>query len=242
MKAPREDQLKLLELQKIDTRILQLRSARKKHPAVKTLDALAGRKGDLERAKITARSKVSDADRDVARVENDLERLTSRQDVMSKRLQAGEGSHKDLQAMQHELNQMAKRRDDLENELIDVMASQEQARQKVEDLDRQMNAVGEDETKAKAELEESMGEVEHELDEKLATRKQLAGEIDSDLLDEYEYCKDRTGGLGVLEAQGRQIVGMTAELPESEWHAITMLGPDEVYISEDLEAVIIKTK
>lgn len=242
MKASKADQVKLLELQQVDTRILQLRAARSKHPAVKVLDALEGRKADLERAKVTARSAATDANREVKRVENDLERLTSRQDVMSERLAAGEGSHKDLTAMQHELNQMAQRRNVLENELIDVMATFESAQETVSELDRQTEAVGADEQAAIAQLQDAMGEVEAELNEKLAKRDELAGEIDSELLDEYEYYRERTGGIGVYEAKGRQIVGMVVDLPESEWHDITMLAEDEVLMSDELEAIIVKTE
>ncbi|MDO5049937.1 MAG: hypothetical protein Q4D87_08675 [Actinomycetaceae bacterium] len=242
MKASREDQAKLLELQQIDTRILQLKAARRKHPAVKTMEALAGRKNDLQRATVTARSHANDTQRDVKRVEHDLERLVSRQDVMSERLAAGKGTHKDLQAMQHELNQMARRRDVLENELLEVMDVWEGAKEKVAELERQIEAVGADEEKSQAQFHEAMGDVEDELQEKQAKRDQLSGEIDGELIDEYEYCRSRTGGLGVLEAKGRQIMGMTVSLPESEWHDIAMLAADEVLVSEELDAIIIKTE
>jgi predicted nucleic acid-binding Zn-ribbon protein len=241
VKASREDQLKLLELQQTDTRILQLRAARKKHPAVKTMETLAGRKNDLKRAAITATSHANDDHRDVKRVEHDLERLISRQDVMSERLASGQGSHKDLQAMQHELNQMAQRRDVLENELLEVMDVWETAKNKVAELERQIEAVGADEEKAQAELKEAMGDVESELEEKLARRDELAGEIDDELIDEYEYSRERTGGLAVLEAKGRQIVGLTVSLPESEWHEIAMLPDDEVHLSETMDCIIVKT-
>ena len=242
MKASKVDQSKLLELQQTDTRILQLKAARKKHPAVKTMEALAGRKNDLKRAAITASSHANDDHRDVKRVEHDLERLISRQDIMSERLAAGQGSHKDLQAMQHELNQMAQRRDVLENELLEVMDVWETAKNKVAVLERQIEAVGADEEKSKAELREAMGDVEIELEEKLARREELVAEIDDELVDEYDYCRSRTGGLAVLEAKGRQIVGMTVSLPESEWHEIAMLPEDEVHLSETMDAIIVKTE
>lgn len=242
MQASKEHQLKLLELQSVDTRILQLRAARRKHPAVKAMEAMAGRKKDLERAAVTARSHAGDIQREVKRVEHDLERLIARQDVMSERLESGQGSHKDLQAMQHELNQMAQRRDVLENEVLEVMDKYEEANAKVAELERQIDAVGADEEKAKAELGDAMVEVEEELEQKLAKRQELADEIDDELLDEYEYCRGRTGGLGVLEAKSRQIVGMPTALPESEWHEISMLADDEVHLSESLDCIVVKTE
>ncbi|MDO5719343.1 MAG: hypothetical protein Q4P05_01245 [Actinomycetaceae bacterium] len=241
MKATREQQTQLLKLQNIDTRIAQLRAARKKHPSVMALAELTDRREDLERATVTARSHASDVQREVKRVEADLERLVTRQDAMSERLASGEGSHKDLSAIQHELNQMAQRRETLEDEILEIMGKYEAAQERVDELNHQADAVGADQRKCEDELAEAMKEVEAELSEKLAKRDEIAGGIDSDLLDEYEYCRSRTGGIGVLEANGRQIVGQVMDLPESEWHEIVMLADDEVHISEELDCIIVKT-
>ncbi|MDO5729833.1 MAG: hypothetical protein Q4P71_09455 [Actinomycetaceae bacterium] len=242
MKATKEQQSTLLKLQSIDTRIAQLRATRKKHPAVKALDEISSRRADLERATITARSQASDIQREVKRVEADLERLVDRQEIMSNRLAAGEGSHKDLSAIQHELNQMAKRREVLEEEILEIMSKYENAQTRVEALNKQADAVALDETKLKEELSGAMEEVESELSQRTEERNDLASALEAELLDEYEYCRSRTGGQGVLEARGRQIVGQMMDLPESEWHEIMMLGADEVHVSEELECIIVKTE
>lgn len=242
MKATKEQQTTLLSLQSIDTRIAQLRAARKKHPAVKALDELSARRADLERSTVTARSQASDIQREVKKIEADLERLVARQEIMSNRLAAGEGSHKDLSAIQHELNQMAKRREVLEDEILEIMAKYESAQSRVEELNKQADAIGVDETKVKEELAEAMAEVESELSQKETERSNLASLLEHELLDEYEYCRSRTGGQGVLEARGRQIVGQMMDLPESEWHEIMMLATDEVHVSEELDCIIVKTE
>lgn len=242
MKATKEQQTTLLSLQSMDTRIAQLRAARKKHPAVKALDELSNRRADLERATVTARSQASDIQREVKKVEADLERLVARQEIMSNRLAAGEGSHKDLSAIQHELNQMAKRREVLEDEILEIMAKYESAQSRVDELNKQADAITVDEAKVKEELSGAMAEVESELSEKESERASLASSLEGELLDEYEYCRSRTGGQGVLEARGRQIVGQMMDLPESEWHEIMMLAADEVHVSEELDCIIVKTE
>lgn len=241
MEATRAQQAQLLQLQQVDTRIAQLRAAQRKHPALATLEELKGRHADLERARVSARSHAGDQKREVSRVEADLERLVARQDAMSKRLAAGEGSHKDLQAIQYELNQMAQRREVLETEVLTLMDALEDANSKVDAITSQMEALLVAQQEAKDELDGALGEVGEELQQQETTRSQLAGDLAGEILDEYEYCRSRTGGLGVLEAKGRQIVGLMTDLSEEEWHGIMSLGDDEVYFSEELECLIVKS-
>lgn len=241
MQATRAQQEQLLQLQQVDTRIAQLKAAQRKHPALAALEELKGRQADLERARVGARSHVGDKQREAKAVEADLERLVSRQDAMSKRLEAGEGSPKDLQAMQYELNQMAQRREVLESELLTLMDELEEANAKVEAMDKQLQGLQASQEEAKAQLDTSLGEVGAELETQLQQRAQLAGGLEGELLDEYEYCRSRTGGLGVLEAQGRQIVGLMTDLSEEEWHGILSLAEDEVYFSEELECLVVKS-
>lgn len=242
MYASREDQQRLLQLQEVDRRIAQLGAVSRKHPAVSALRELEQRRDDLDRIHITIRSQAKDAERDLKRIEDDLERLVARQDTMGARLSSGQGSHKDLQAIQYELNQMAQRRDVLETELLEAMNTCDEVKQRVAEVRGQIEAIGEDETRLRGELSDALKEVDSELAQKQSERAELTGAIDSALLDEYEYCRSRTGGLGVMEAQGRQIVGMVTDLSESEWHAITSLGDEEVYLSEELECLVVKTR
>ncbi|MDO5722198.1 MAG: hypothetical protein Q4P06_06635 [Actinomycetaceae bacterium] len=241
VEASREQQVRLLELQQVDTRIAQLRAAQRKHPALATLEELQGRHADLERAQAGARSHVGDCKREASGVEADLERLVARQDKMSARLAAGEGSPKDLQAIQYELDQMAQRREVLETEVLTLMDALESAESKVAAIGEQLEALAASKDEAQAELDAALGEVGAELAEQVSKRESLAAQLDGALLDEYEHCRSRTGGLGVLEARGRQIVGMMTDLSEEEWHGILTMGEDEVYVSEELDCLVVRS-
>lgn len=239
MRASKSAQQALLELQELDTRLGQLVASRKKHPAFQTLTELAGRKSDLERAGAAASSVQGDIKRELSVYEADMERLQARQDVMGKRLSSGEGSHKELTAIQHELNQMAVRREKLETQILEVMSRLEKATADLDAIKTQVQALASDAQAARDEYTAAMGEVDKELQEKQARRRELAGELDDELLGEYEHCQQRSG-LGVVAAQGRQLVGMQNALSEYEWHQINTMAADEVYYSEDMECLIVK--
>ncbi|EEH63509.1 hypothetical protein HMPREF0044_1226 [Gleimia coleocanis DSM 15436] len=239
MRASKAQQQALLEVQELDTRIAQLTASRKKHPAFLALSELAGRKSDLERAAAGVSSKHADIKREQAVIENDIARIQARQEVMGQRLANGEGSAKDLVAIQHELNQMATRREKVEAQLMEVMERLETSSADMDAVKAQVAGLAADAEKARAEYKAAMGEVDVELSEKQARRANLVADMDAELLEEYEYCQKRSG-LGVVAAKGRQLVGMVNALSEYEWHQINTLAEDEVYYSEDMECLIVK--
>ncbi|MCS4484946.1 hypothetical protein NXS08_05605 [Gleimia sp. 6138-11-ORH1] len=239
MRASKSAQQALLELQELDTRIGQLGASRKKHPAFVALTELAGRKSDLERAGSAAKSTHGDIKRELSVYEVDMEKLQARQDVMGKRLESGQGSPKELVAIQHELNQMAARREKLETKILEVMTRLEKAAAAMEAIQVQVQALAEDAGKARDEYTAAMGAVDAELKEKQSRRKEIAAQLDDELLDEYEHCQQRSG-IGVVAAQGRQLVGMQNALSEYEWHQIHSLGAEEIFYSEDMECLIVK--
>lgn len=239
MRASKEQQQALLELQEVDNRLAQLNASRKKHPAFLALSELAGRKSDLERAAAAATSKQADVLREQKIIENDVERIQNRQEVMSARLAEGKAAAKDLLAMQHELNQMAVRREKIETQLLAVIERAEKASEIVESVKTQVAALAADAEKARAEYSAAMGSVDTELQEKKKRRAELTALIGDEILEEYEYCQRRSG-IGVVAAQGRQLVGMVNALSEYEWHGINTLAADEIFYSEDMECLIVK--
>lgn len=239
MHASKVEQLALIELQQLDSRLGQLAASRKKHPAFQLLTELSGRKSDLERASAGATSRYGDVKRELTVYENDVERIQERQTVMSARLNSGEGSHKDLVAMQHELNQMAKRREKLETQILEVMTRLEAAQADIDAIKISVQALAAEVQAARAEYQTAMGAVDAEYTAKKTRREELTAQIDSELLDEYEHCKERSG-IGVVAAVGRQLVGMQNALSEYEWHQITALGKEEIFYSEDMECLIVK--
>lgn len=239
MRASKAEQMALLELQQLDTRLAQLTASRKKHPAFQTLTELSGRKADLERAAAGAASRYTDVKRELSVYENDMKRLTERQNVMTQRLNSGEGSHKDLVVIQNELNQMAKRREKLETQILQVMTRLEAAQADIDAIKNNVQALAAQAQEARSEYQSAMGAVDAEYTAKKARREELSNSLDSEILDEFTHCQNRSG-LGVVAAVGRQLVGMQNALSEYEWHQINALGKEEIFYSEDMECLIVK--
>ena len=95
-------QRRLLDLQAIDTALNQLAHRRRTCPSRRTR-ALARELSALEDNRVRAQVAVDDLDRDIRRLERDIERVRARKDKDETRLTAGTGPARELEALQHEI-------------------------------------------------------------------------------------------------------------------------------------------
>ena len=70
---------------------------------------------------------VDDIDRDIARMEKDVEQVRARADRDRARLDAGTGPARELEALQHELATLTRRQGELEDAELELMEQREQA-------------------------------------------------------------------------------------------------------------------
>ena len=103
MKADPEAQRRLLDLQAIDTALAQLAHRRSRCPSSPSSTTLARELSALEDERVRAQVAVDDLDRDIARLEKDVEQVRARKDRDQARLDAGPAPPRELEALQHEL-------------------------------------------------------------------------------------------------------------------------------------------
>ena len=130
-----QDQWRLLDVQANDTRLAQLAHRRRTLPELAQIADLEARIAALDGRLVLARTKVGDCERAVAKAEADVEVVRARARRNQQRLDAGQGSPKELQAMQHELETLAQRQSVLEDEELEVMETLEAAQQEVAALE-----------------------------------------------------------------------------------------------------------
>ena len=83
-----------------------------------------------------SRTELDDVQREVAKAESDVQLVRDRAARDQARLDAGTGSAKDLQAIQHELTSLARRQSELEDIELEVMERAEAAESDVAELER----------------------------------------------------------------------------------------------------------
>jgi uncharacterized protein len=231
--APVADQLRLLDVQALDTRLAQLAHKRRSHPSLAALVEVTGRAEDLDRAKVDAETAVRDARRALLKAETDVEQVRSRAERDQQRLESGAGSPRDLQALSHEIESLAKRQGDLEEVELEAMEAMETAQGELDAIVTQRAALGQQITELEAERDAAFGEIDAERADVEAQRAAVAGGLDPGLVTLYDKVRERTGGLGVLRLRGATTDPLQISLSLTERAEIEAAPAEEVVRSED---------
>ncbi|MFV0253963.1 MAG: zinc ribbon domain-containing protein [Beutenbergiaceae bacterium] len=231
--APVADQLKLLDVQALDTQLAKLAHTRRSHPSIAALEELTARAQDLERAQVDARTAVSDARRAVTKAETDVEQVRARAARDQQRLDSGAGSAKDMQALTHELESLANRQSDLEEVELEAMESLEQAEKALAAISSQREALTEQVEQVTGERDAAFAELDRQAQTVSGQRAAAVGGIDAALVTLYDRVRERTGGLAALRLRGTSTEPLRIQLSLTEQAAIDAAPADEVLRSED---------
>ncbi|SEE00766.1 zinc ribbon domain-containing protein [Ruania alba] len=238
--APAADQRRLLDVQALDTRLAQLAHQRKAHPTLTTLAELTGRAEDLGRAKTATDTLVSDIRRELRKAEADVEQVELRAARDRQRLESGAGSAKDMQALSHELETLAKRQSDLEEVELEVMERLEAAERDAAAIDEQLDALEADTTRVESERDTAFADLDAEIADVTHKRAVAAEGIDATLMALYERVRTQSGGLAAVALQGEATVGVQLSLSLTEKAAIAAAAEDEVIRSEDYGYILVR--
>ena len=241
MKAPHPQQLVLLELQKLDQKESALRHRRQAPPAHETVRELAGRLADLQRAAVTQGAVISDCEREVARIEDEIQRVKARRDRQNERIEKNQVPLRDINSMQHEIAQMDSRISRLEEEQLAAEERTESARAAREQMNAEAQAIEADIEATKARFLEEVAQLDDELRGVIAQRRERAGQIDPELLDEYESARSKNGALAVIEVRDGNPMGF-AELSPMELERIRLTPADELYFAEETGQIVVRTR
>ncbi len=241
MNAESARQLRLLDLQAIDTRLDQIAHARSHLPQLAELADLLGKARLIDDQLVRSRTELGDVQREVAKAESDVQLVRDRAARDRARLDAGTGSAKDLQAISHELTSLARRQSELEDIELEVMERAEAAESDVAELER---GRGELTTRIEA-LEEARDEAFARLDGEAADigapRPTVVDEVGADLVALYEKIRLANGGTGAAALRQRRCGGCQLELNPVEIQRIRSAPEDEVLRCEECRRILVRT-
>ena len=242
MKAAPEAQRRLLELQAIDTGLQQLAHRRKNLPETADADRLAAEVGALDDERITAQVAVDDLDRDISRIERDVEQVRSRSEKDAARLTAGSGPARELEALQHELASLRRRQSELEDAELEVMERREAAQAALDAVAERIGAAREKLAEVEAAREAALGGIAKDEDWKASSRKPLAADLPADLVALYDRIRESSGGIGAALLRGGRCGGCRIELAGSERGRVKAAPADEVIRCEECGRIMVRTE
>lgn len=240
MKADPDAQRRLLDVQAIDTSLAQIAHRRRTLAELAELDRLARELAGLEDERVRIQVSVDDIDRDIARLEKDIEQVRLRADRDRTRLDAGLGPARELEALQHELSTLSRRQGELEDAELELMEKREQLEASLGEVQGRLSAKQAVRAETEARRDATLAELDQEHERKAGSRAPLVADLPADLVALYEKIRESTGMGAALLRSGR-CGGCRLELSGSEHSRVRSAAPDEVIQCEECRRILVRT-
>ncbi|MEO5533905.1 MAG: hypothetical protein ABIR17_02095 [Pseudolysinimonas sp.] len=239
LKASPEDQALLLDLQELDTKLQQLAHRIAKLPERDVVDSLAGQRSGLERLRAEQFGAVEDIRLELSRTESDVAVVDARIARDGDRLRTS-SSVKDVQALEQELEALARRKSDLEDIELGVMETVEARESALATTASDLTALDEALAAATAARDSALGVLESERTHTAANRQTVASKVPADLLALYEKQRDRYG-IGASHLRGGVSGASGVALNSTDMNVVRAAAPDDVLLCPDSNAILVRT-
>jgi uncharacterized protein len=238
--APVADQHRLLVVQDLDTRLDQIAHRRREVPALATIVALDARLKDLGSALVTSRTAARDLGRELAKAEADVEQVRARARRDQERLDSGQASVKDTQALSSEIEHLVGRQAQLEEVELAVMERLEAHTAALDELEAANAEVERQRAAADAERDAAFAALDDEAAAVRVERAAAVDGLDAGLVALYEKLRTQLSGRGAAALVGRQCQGCRMELNPVDLDAIKAAPPEQVVRCEECGRILIR--
>jgi predicted nucleic acid-binding Zn-ribbon protein len=241
VKADHFDQQKLLALAAEDVALSQLAHRRRTLPELAAVDsAIEAERGFAEQV-VRAETEVRDLQRDVKRLEGDVDTVRQRAAKDQKLLDSGSVVAKQMTDLQHELESLARRQSDLEDQELELMEQLETAEATLSRAQEGQAKAVADRERAEQLRDDALADIAEGTTRHEAARSAAAASIPADLLALYERIRTQTGGTGAAMLKARQCQGCRLELFGRELAAVRSADPHEVVRCDNCGRILVRT-
>ena len=238
--AATTDQWRLLDVQGLDTRLNQIAHRRRTLPEHAELTSLGERASTLRDELVGAQTQTSDVARELAKAEADVELVRQRARRDQARLESGQGGHKELESLQHEVATLSRRQSALEDVELEVMERHEALTAEVERLAGERDGLQAQVDEATRRRDAALTALD---DEALALDRQRVGMVaglDAALLALYEKIR-ATGVTAAAMLRQRRCEGCRMELNGQDLQRIRAAADDDVLRCEECGGILVRT-
>lgn len=188
---------RLIALQDADTAIDRLRARRRALVEGSELAEVRGKADAAEAGLGELRLQLDEIGRDQTRFEHEIDSMTQKERAEQTRMYDGSiVNAKELEALQHEIASIRKRRSDREDELLALLEVREQLEASAAAAERETTALRAEAEEAAGAAGEELAHVDADLVERSAERDAIVPEIEPDVLELYEDLRRLKKGIG----------------------------------------------
>ena len=242
MKADPFVQLRLLDLQALDSALDRLAHRRRTLPELAEIERLDALVDGLRDGIVRAETELSDLAREQEKFEREIDQVRTRKARDEERLASGAITNpKQLQDMEHEVATLTRRQSDLEDGELEVMEKVETVQAQLDELTGRRDAHLSDRAAAEERRDASLAEIGAEVERTTAERAELAATFPADLLALYEKIRANEGGIGAGAIERGRCGGCRLDLMGNEKADIRAAPVDAVLRHEECGRIMVRT-
>jgi hypothetical protein len=242
VKAAPDDQLRLLDLQALDTALDRLTHRRRSLPELAEIDELQARVIRLADDIVLLETEDSDLSREQSKVDADVDLVRSRMERDKQRLDSGQvGSPRELENLQSEIESLHRRQGELEDVELEVMEKREVAQGRLDELrqEREQTTLTLSDTEQRRDT--TWAEIDAEADKTATQRAELGGSLPTDLVALYEKVRSASAGVGAAALHRGRCEGCHLQLNTTDLNRIREADADEVLRCEECRRILVRT-
>jgi len=241
LKADTSRQWRLLDLQALDTRLDQIAHRKATLPEIAELRVLEAEISAVNDDLVRARTALQDVQREITKADTDVQLVRERTARNQARMDAGQGTAKDMQALQHEVASLARRQSALEDIELEVMERAEGLAGDVARLEAASAGMTARADDLKAVCDKNFGELDAEVEQIARSRADVVAGVGDDLVALYEKIRASSDGIGAAVLRKRRCEGCNLELNQGEINRFTAADEDEVLRCEECRRILVRT-
>ena len=241
MQADHFDQQKLLALAAEDVALSQLAHRRRTLPENAAVEAAEEAQRASSADVVRAETEVRDLDREQKRLEADVDTVRQRAARDQQRLDTGSVTAKEATGLQHELESLARRQGDLEDQVLELMERRETADAALAAAEQALAAAEAEGQRATQVRNDALADIADQTATHQRKREEIAGTVPEPLLALYDRIAKQTGTTGAAHLHARRCEGCRIELYGNELATFRNADPHTVLRCDNCGRILVRT-
>jgi uncharacterized protein len=235
-------QLRLLDLQALDSALDRLAHRRRTLPELAEIDRLDALVDGLRDGIVRIETELSDLQREQDKFEREIDQVRTRKARDEERLGSGAITNpKQLQDMEHEVATLTRRQSDLEDGELEVMEKVETLQKELAGLTGRRDQHLADRATAEQRRDDAFADIDDEIERSTKERAELATTFPDDLLALYEKIRAKEGGIGAAAIGQGRCGGCRLDLMNNEKSDVRAAAVDDVLRHDECGRIMVRT-
>lgn len=242
MKAALDDQLRLLDLQALDSALDRLAHRRETLPELAQIDELEGKVRQLGDDIVLIETEDSDLGREQSKLEADIDVVRSRMTKDQQRLDIGQvSSPRELENLQSEIESLKRRQSELEDVELEIMEKREAVQTRLQELRDEREQSAQSLTETSQRRDAAFEEIDAETEKTGQQRSELAATLPAELLALYEKVRSASAGVGAAALHRGRCEGCHLQLNTTDLNRLRDAPADDVVRCDECRRILVRT-